>query len=91
MKKLFAKFFGKEKPKKLRNKAALKQGGYAIAITAVVVAVVPATATLAVVPVPATVIPVRTLADAPEPTNVFDTASDIPRSAQRTTPMGAML
>ena len=39
MKKLFAKIFGGEKPKKLKNKAALKQGGYAIAITAVVVAV----------------------------------------------------
>lgn len=39
MKKLLAIFKNSDKPKKLRNKAALKQGGYAIAITAVIVAV----------------------------------------------------
>ncbi len=38
MKKLFAKIFKKSDTPKLRNKAALKQGGYAVAITAVVVA-----------------------------------------------------
>ncbi|MBO5852344.1 MAG: GldG family protein [Clostridia bacterium] len=39
MKKLFSKFINSDKPKRLTNKAKLKQGGYAIAITAVVVAV----------------------------------------------------
>ena len=38
MKNFFAKIFKKSNAPKLRNKAALKQGGYAIAITAVVVA-----------------------------------------------------